>query len=146
MRKISSKHAAKSIPVMATDNFALSLAVILFNMFLLKWDDVKDWSMIPGYFFPVRADHGLPGVLFTVQGSKYTGLIAVIYHLGNFEVYLVDSNYNVTKTVGMVVSDELVQVIDNEIGHIDPNTRMTEEDIEVKKMIEDTIKMHVNNL
>jgi hypothetical protein len=142
MKKINPKNAAKSIPVMATDNFALSLASILFNMFLLKWDDVKDWSMIPGYFFPVRADHGLPGVLFTVQGSKYTGLIAVIYHLGNFEVYLVNSDYSVSKAIGLVGPDELVRVIDQEIGHIDPASLQTEEDRNVRKMIEDTIKMN----
>ena len=142
MKKINAKHAAKSIPTMATDNFALSFADILFALFLKQWDVVKDWSMIPGYLFPIREDHGLPGALFTVLGSKYQGLIAVIYHLGEFEVYLVDGNYNVTKNVGMVRPDELVQVIDNEIGHLDPSTLMTEEDIEVKKMIEDTIKMH----
>ena len=142
MKKISDKNAAKSIPTMATDNFALSFADILFNMFLLKWDDVKDWSMIPGYFFPVRADHGLPGVLFTVQGSKYTGLIAVIYHLGNFEVYLVNSDYSVSKAIGLAGPDELVRVIDQEIGHIDPTSLQTEEDRNVRKMIEDTIKMN----
>ena len=146
MKKINPKNAAKSIPTMATDNFALSFADILFNLFLQQWNVVKDWSMIPGYLFPVRADHGLPGALFTVLGSKYQGLMAVIYHLGNLEVYLVNPDYAVSKTIGLVRPDELVQVIDNEIGHIDPNTRMTEEDIEVKKMIEDTIKMHVNNL
>ena len=142
MKKINPKNAAKSIPTMATDNFALSFADILFNLFLLKWDDVKDWSMIPGYFFPVRADHGLPGVLFTVQGSKYTGLIAVIYHLGNFEVYLVNSYYSVAKAIGLVGPDELVRVIDQEIGHIDPTSLQTEEDRNVRKMIEDTIKMN----
>ena len=138
---INAKNAAKSIPTMATDNFALSFADILFNLFLQQWDVVKDWSMIPGYLFPVRADHGLPGALFTVLGSKYQGLVAVIYHLGNFEVYLVNPDYSVSKTIGLVRPDELVKVIDQEIGHIDPSSLQTEQDQKVRKMIEDTIKI-----
>ena len=142
MKKINPKNAAKSIPTMATDNFALSFADILFNLFLQQWEVVKDWSMIPGYLFPVRADHGLPGALFTVLGSKYQGLMAVIYHLGNFEVYLVNPDYSVFKTIGLVGPDELVNVIDQEIGHIDPASLQTDEDQKVRKMIEDTIKMN----
>ena len=46
MKTISARNAAKSIPTMATDNFALSFADILFNLFLQRWDVVKDWSMI----------------------------------------------------------------------------------------------------
>ena len=141
MKIINAKNAAKSIPTMATDNFALSFADILFNLFLQQWDVVKDWSMIPGYLFPVRADHGLPGALFTVLGSKYQGLVAVIYHLGNFEVYLVNPDYFVSKTIGLVRPDELVKVIDQEIGHIDPSSLQTEQDQKVRKMIEDTIKI-----
>ena len=142
MQKINSKYAAKSIPTMATDTFALSFADIMFALFLQQWDVVKDWSIIPGYLFPVRADHGLPGVLFTVLGSKYQGLVAVIYHLGNFEVYLVNPDYSVSKTIGLVRPDELVKVIDQEIGHIDPSSLQTEQDHKVRKMIEDTIKMN----
>ena len=142
MKIINAKKAAKSIPTMATDNFALSFADILFNLFLQQWDVVKDWSMIPGYLFPARADHGLPGALFTVLGSKYQGLVAVIYHLGNFEVYLVNPDYSVSKTIGLVRPDELVKVIDQEIGHIDPSSLQTEQDHKVRKMIEDTIKMN----
>ena len=141
MKIINAKKAAKSIPTMATDNFALSFADILFNLFLQQWDVVKDWSMIPGYLFPVRADHGLPGALFTVLGSKYQGLMAVIYHLGNLEVYLVNPDYAVSKTIGLVRPDELVNVIDQEIGHIDPASLQTEQDQKVRKMIEDTIKI-----
>ena len=146
MKKINAKNAAKSIPTMATDNFALSFADILFNLFLQQWDVVKDWSMIPGYLFPVRADHGLPGALFTVLGSKYQGLVAVIYHLGNFEVYLVNPDYAVSKTIGLVRPDELVKVIDQEIGHIDPNSLLSDTDKATRKIMEDTIKMHVKNL
>lgn len=146
MKIINAKNAAKSIPTMATDNFALSFADILFNLFLQQWDVVKDWSMIPGYLFPVRADHGLPGALFTVLGSKYQGLVAVIYHLGNFEVYLVNPDYSVSKTIGLVRPDELVKVIDQEIGHIDPNSLLSDTDKATRKIMEDTIKMHVKNL
>ena len=144
MKKINEKKAAKSIPTMATDNFALSFADILFNLFLQRWDVVKDWSMIPGYLFPVRADHGLPGALFTVLGSKYQGLMAVIYHLGNFEVYLVNPDYSVSKAVGLVRPDELVTVIDREIGHLDPASHQTEDERTMRKMIEDTIKINTH--
>lgn len=144
MKKINPKNAAKSIPTMATDNFALSFADILFNLFLQQWDVVKDWSMIPGYLFPVRADHGLPGALFTVLGSRYQGMMAVIYHLGSFEVYLVNPDYAVSKTIGLVRPDELVKVIDQEIGHVDPASLQTEQDQNLRKMIEDTIKMNTH--
>ena len=48
----------------------------------------------------------------------------------------------VSKTIGLVGPDELVKVIDREIGHIDPTSLQTDEDRNVRKMIEETIMMN----
>lgn len=142
MKKINTSKAAKSISGISNDSFAIIVAEAIFDLFLQQWDVVKNWCVIPGGFFPVRADHNLPGALFAVKGGWYDGLVAVIYHLGQFELYLVNEDMSVSKVIGLAIPDEVVKVLDKEIGHLDRLSQMTEEERTNRSILLDTIKMY----
>lgn len=142
MKKINGSHAAKRISGFSHDSLAIMVAEAIFDLLLQQWDVVKNWCIIPGGFFSVRADHNLPGAIFAVKGGWYDGMVAVIYHLGTFELYLVNEDMEVSKVIGLARPDEVVKVIDKEIGHLDRLCQMTEQEKSNRMILLDTLKMY----
>ena len=69
-------------------------------------------------------------------------MVAVIYHVGTFELYLINEDMEVSKVIGLARPDEVVKVIDKEIGHLDRLSQMTEQEKSNRMILLDTLKMY----
>lgn len=106
------KHSVEQVA--ATVNYIIKI-------FRAKASIVLSWGLDRKSYLPMEDEDGNYGLSFTVNGFKHKGTVQVLFDDGadTFVVKLIGANGEVLKKVDDVYLDNLVEVIDHEVEHVD---------------------------